>query len=308
MLALCAAAALAVLPCSVLQRGYSVATPASHCRFFRRSPLVACSATDAQSALFDSLLSAKCAGSAAVALSPPSAAGRSLVATRDVAAGDAILTIPKSTLLTAHRSGVISGLQGQTDLTWEVAGDLREEVGAANFARGATWDVRLALAVFEACAGSGGDFWDAYRRLLPPPPRLAHPLTLPEELLVEVQDEALVERTRALRARLVDLYPDLDTHSCHPATTSYEAMGAPMGQVRLRDDALQPLDGSTLTCPDGQSRWYSHEASDVAPCPASHRSQCRSSTRTLSSSRDALPWPTAIPSPSSRGPPTHRRA
>jgi len=230
------------------------------------------------------------------------------VATRDVAAGDAILTIPKSTLLTAHRSGVISGLQGQTDLTWEVAGDLREEVGAANFARGATWDVRLALAVFEACAGSGGDFWDAYRRLLPPPPRLAHPLTLPEELLVEVQDEALVERTRALRARLVDLYPDLDTHSCHPATASYEAMGAPMGQVRLRDDALQPLDGSTLTCPDGQSRWYSHEASDVAPCPASHRSQCRSSTRTLSSSRDALPWPTAIPSPSSRGPPTHRRA
>ena len=48
------------------------------------------------------------------------------------------------------RSGVVGGLQGQTEAVWDAAGDLREEVGEERFKQGATWDVRLALAVFEA--------------------------------------------------------------------------------------------------------------------------------------------------------------
>ena len=161
-------------------------------------------AQDPQQALFASLLAADPkAATAAVELTPRSASGqRSLVATRSVEAGASLLTVPKSLLVTAHRSGVIGGLAGQTDCVWDAAGDLRDEVGEELFERGATWDVRLALGVFDACAGAGGPFWDQYRRLLPPPPRVAHPLTLPTALLDELQDDALRERVLALREKL----------------------------------------------------------------------------------------------------------
>ena len=190
-------------------------------------------AQDPQQALFASLLAADPkAATAAVELTPRSASGqRSLVATRSVEAGASLLTVPKSLLVTAHRSGVIGGLAGQTDCVWDAAGDLRDEVGEELFERGATWDVRLALGVFDACAGAGGPFWDQYRRLLPPPPRVAHPLTLPAALLDELQDDALRERVLALREKLRALYPSLDEHSVHPATASYEAMGAPLEQI-----------------------------------------------------------------------------
>lgn len=63
------------------------------------------------------------------------------------------------------------GLYGQTDLCWEAAGDLRERVSDDDFARGLTWDVRLALALMEATADPkvGGRFWELYARLLPRP-------------------------------------------------------------------------------------------------------------------------------------------
>ena len=57
--------------------------------------------------------------------------------------------------------------------------DLRDEVGEAMFSRGATWDVRLALAVLEATNSAGGEFWDLYRRLLPLPVALSTPACLP---------------------------------------------------------------------------------------------------------------------------------
>jgi hypothetical protein len=159
--------------------------------------------------------------------------GRTLVATKDVEAGGTLLTVPQSVLLTAHRSGVIGGLQGQTDAMWDAAGDLREEVGAEAYGRGAKWDVRLACAVFEACSGAGGPFWDTYRRLLPPPPKLTHPLALPAALLPELQDAQLEAKTLELRSRLHELYPLLADHACHPATNAYRAMGAPMDQIPL---------------------------------------------------------------------------
>lgn len=63
------------------------------------------------------------------------------------------------------------GLYGQTDLCWEVAGDLRDPVSDEDFSRGMTWDVRLALALLEATCDPqiGGKFWDIYGRLLPQP-------------------------------------------------------------------------------------------------------------------------------------------
>ena len=191
----------------------------------------AAAAADPAVALFDDLLASERI-THSISLRAE-AGGRNLVAARDVSAGDVLLTVPKRLLLTAHRSGVIDGLEGQTELTWEAAGDLREEVGEDKFKQGARWDARLALAVFEACSGAGGPFWDSYRRLLPPPPRAAHPLTLPEPLLNELQDDDVATRIRELRARLVGLYPELDTHSCHPATAGYEAMGAPMEQIPM---------------------------------------------------------------------------
>lgn len=201
----------------------------------RGRPVSCCAAeaapVDPAVLLFDSILKGEKINHALALQNTP--AGRSLVASRDIEAGGALLTVPKRLLITAHRSGVVDGLAGQTDLTWDAAGDLREEVGQENFSRGARWDARLALGVFEACAGAGGEFWDTYRRLLPPPPRIAHPLTLPEPLLAELQDDAVVTRTRELRNRLVSLYPELDTHGCLQATAAYESMGAPMEQIPM---------------------------------------------------------------------------
>lgn len=56
-------------------------------------------------------------------------------------------------------------------MCWEAAGDLREPVSDEDFARGMTWDVRLALGLLEATADpqTGGEFWDVYGRLLPRP-------------------------------------------------------------------------------------------------------------------------------------------
>ena len=128
--------------------------------------------------------------------------GNSLVASRDAAAGDRLLEVPRDCCLTAHRSGVIGGLIGQTDLMYDAAGDLRDEVGEEMFGRGATWDVRLALAVLEATNSAGGEFWDLYRRLLPLPVALSTPTCLPPSLLPELHDETLSAKAAARRAHL----------------------------------------------------------------------------------------------------------
>ena len=153
--------------------------------------------------------------------------GNSLVASRDAAAGDRLLEVPRDCCLTAHRSGVIGGLIGQTDLMYDAAGDLRDEVGEEMYKRGATWDVRLALAVLEATNSAGGEFWDLYRRLLPLPVALSTPACLPPSLLPELHDEALSAKAAARRDELAALYPLLADAEAHPATTMYLQMGAP---------------------------------------------------------------------------------
>ena len=186
---------------------------------------------DPAQAVFDSLLQDTPGIEGAVALERTASRGRSLVTSRPVEAGEQLLRIPLDLCITAHRSGVCGGLVGQTDVMWEAAGDLREEVGEDMYRRGATWDVRLALGVLEATAGAGGPFWDMYRRLLPSPPQMLHPVCLPAAMQAELQDSELQGGTTERVALLRDVYPMLANHATHPATASYEQMGAPMEMI-----------------------------------------------------------------------------
>ena len=193
-------------------------------------PCMCTPAPDPVQPIFDSLLESPGLQADAVQLQR-GAFGRSLVASRAIEAGEVLLSVPLSLCLTTHRSGVCGGLIGQTDAIWEAAGDLREEVGESLFKRGATWDVRLALAVLEATAGAGGPFWDAYRQLLPVPPQVAHPVCLPVVLQPELQDKELERGTAERAAMLSDIYPLLVDHAVHPVTASYVQMGAPLDRV-----------------------------------------------------------------------------
>ena len=76
----------------------------------------------------------------------------------------------------------------------DAAGDLRRAVEKAERVRGATWDVRLAVALYDATVGYGGPFWDEYSRLLPPPPYLATPACLSSALRAELHDSPLEAR------------------------------------------------------------------------------------------------------------------
>jgi len=115
-----------------------------------------------ESAAFQDLLAATggAGGGSTVELGMTADSDRGLVAKRQISSGGVVLQVPASLLITAHRSGVVGGLIGQTDVTSEACGDLREEVGEQAFRSGATWDVRLAVGVFEATAGCAGAFWD----------------------------------------------------------------------------------------------------------------------------------------------------
>lgn len=184
---------------------------------------------DPRVSLFNNLLAQEC-GDSAIGLKSTDG-GKSLVATKNVSAGDVLVTVPKRLVVSAHRSGVVSGLQGQTEEMWKAAGDLRKPVEEANFTQGARWDARLALGVYEALAGAGGDFWDVYRRLLPTPPQVTHPLMLPDSFVQGLQNDMMEIETIKTRERLVELYPDLDKHDAHPSTEDYFAAGRDMQMI-----------------------------------------------------------------------------
>ncbi|CAM9407339.1 unnamed protein product, partial [Hapterophycus canaliculatus] len=154
---------------------------------------------------------------------------RGLMADEDVQRGEVMLEIPSDICLWSTRDGVVSGLYGQSDLCWEAAGDLRHPVSDENFARGTTWDVRLALALLEATSDPqiGGKFWSVYGRLLPQPHTVTVPFCLPERLLVQLHNGGMVERARKQVERMRSLYPDLmRTLLSHPKTAIYAAASA----------------------------------------------------------------------------------
>ena len=208
-----------------------VGTPVVGTLRFPPARMCTAAAPDPVQPVFDLLLQSPGLQGDAVRLQRSAAFGRSLVASRPVEAGELLLSIPLSLCLTMHRSGVCGGLVGQTDAMWEAAGDLREEVGEGLYQRGATWDVRLALAVLEATAGAGGPFWDDYRQLLPAPPAVLHPVCLPVALQPELHDKELERGTAERAALLSDIYPVLADHAVHPVTASYVQMGAPLDRV-----------------------------------------------------------------------------
>lgn len=51
-----------------------------------------------------------------------------LVAARDFKPGESIVQVPVDYCLLTRRDGCCRGLQGQTDLMWESAGDLRNPI------------------------------------------------------------------------------------------------------------------------------------------------------------------------------------
>ncbi|CAM9302999.1 unnamed protein product [Ectocarpus sp. 4 AP-2014] len=174
----------------------------------------------------------------AVSLSVTAGGYRGLLADGDFAQGQAstavVLEVPSDICLWSTRDGVVSGLYGQTDLCWEAAGDLRDPVSDEDFARGMTWDVRLALALLEATSDPqvGGKFWHVYGRLLPQPHTVTVPFCLPERLLGQLHNSGMAERARKQVERVRSLYPDLmQTLLSHPKTAVYAARKTAKGEV-----------------------------------------------------------------------------
>lgn len=59
-----------------------------------------------------------------------------------------------------------------------------------------------ALALMDAAAGDGGAFWASYAsEVLPPPEALTVPFCLPEALLCELRDAAVIAGAREQKVR-----------------------------------------------------------------------------------------------------------
>ena len=169
--------------------------------------------------------------------------GSGLVSTRAFKAGDTLCTIPLSMCLLARRDGVIcTGLKGQSDAVWDVAGDLREPIAESD-EKLVTWDLRLAFALLEATAGSSlataGSFWDNYTGALPQPASLTLPFCFSDVCLEETHDEELVARAKNQKARLSN-FAVLDVPGWHRCAMDSGALTWAFALVRSRCFALAP--------------------------------------------------------------------
>lgn len=146
--------------------------------------------------------------------------GKGLLARKDFAVGEIICTVPLEMCILARRDGVIAGLVGQSDMSFDSFGDLREVAEPEVEMQGATWDLRLAVALLEATSGASlhrmGPFWDGYLGALPTPLTVCLPFCMPERVLNELQDAEMAESAKAQQKRLsrlgVDNYNDLSSH------------------------------------------------------------------------------------------------
>mmetsp|Transcript_12989 Transcript_12989/g.16965 ORF Transcript_12989/g.16965 Transcript_12989/m.16965 type:complete len:405 (+) Transcript_12989:119-1333(+) len=152
---------------------------------------------------------------------------RTVTVLDNVPEGEIILSVPGRLCLWANRDGTIEGLEGQSDATWAVAGDLRADYPDLLKAQGLTWDLRLAVALLEAsieqrCAGG---FWDVYGFLLPAPHTITMPICFPQDLIGEIQNVFMAKAAGQQNERLASHFPTLVEDGYHPKLQIYKDLG-----------------------------------------------------------------------------------
>ena len=146
--------------------------------------------------------------------------GTILVAKHDIIQGESILTVPSSLCLFAHRCGAVRGLLGQSDMSFDLCGDLRYPVPQTAEILGRTWDVQLALALLDATSHTNcaDPIWNQYIDMLPKPEFVTLPFCMSKLSLLQLGNPTIVESALKQKERLRDLFPLLTRHEVHPVT------------------------------------------------------------------------------------------
>lgn len=125
-----------------------------------------------------------------------------LVALRDLSPGDTALAVPNTVCLAVDYAA--GGVELPAGHAWpRLDRALRSDPDMP-------WDFGLALALLDALAGDGGEWWGEYaEELLPPPLALTLPTCLPGDLLALTAHPALIEGAAAQKARLTKSFPTM---------------------------------------------------------------------------------------------------
>ena len=125
-----------------------------------------------------------------------------LVAKADLPAGAVALAVPNTVCLAVDYAA--GGVELPAGYAWpRLDRALRSDPDLP-------WDFGLALALLDALAGDGGDWWAEYAdALLPPPAALTLPSCLPAALVAHTAHRALIEGAAAQKARLAATFPTM---------------------------------------------------------------------------------------------------
>ena len=149
-----------------------------------------------------------------------SAHGKGLFASEPVKRGDVVTSVPKKLTLLIQDGNALA-LPG--DGAWP---RVRAGASAAAPDSGKGWEFILARAIVDAVAGDGGAFWEQYGGVMPAPETLAHPFLLSDDMLAQLQDDAMAARARDERKLIEALMPDLTTTQHAMETDSAVTVGA----------------------------------------------------------------------------------
>ena len=85
------------------------------------------------------------------------------------------------------------------------------------------WDIIHSLALLDGLAGDGNEFWARYcTEILPLPESMTEPVCLPEDLLMELEHDAIIEGALLQKERLAGLFPGLSTPACEGGPTWFQ--------------------------------------------------------------------------------------
>uniref|UniRef100_A0A0G4GF21 SET domain-containing protein n=1 Tax=Chromera velia CCMP2878 TaxID=1169474 RepID=A0A0G4GF21_9ALVE len=140
---------------------------------------------------------------------------RGLFATKDMKKGDSVVVTPVELCPCFTGQGsLLCGLKGQAEETKRVYGDYRTPLSEDDLRRGLTWDLRMAVALFELCEqklmSESVDVkteWDLLSFLLPDSSELTTPLTQPDIILRRYGHERVMKGAKMQRQRLHDCIP-----------------------------------------------------------------------------------------------------